>query len=101
MDRDESQKNRARLFKSGLRKPRVSVKFNCRSESFKRKLSLIPHVCNLMIECFGKKQENHPKTAFEQRNIETWIKIEPWVSADRCLNTWAQNVIYLMVLCIQ
>ena len=27
--------------------------------------------------------------AFEQRNIKTWIKIQPWVSTNWPLNNWA------------
>ena len=40
-----------------------------------------------MIECSKKELENYPKMAFEQRNIETWIKL--LVSANRPLNNWA------------
>ena len=49
------------------------MKSDFRSESFKRKFKLAPFVYNLMIECSKKNWENDPKTAYEQRNVETWI----------------------------
>ena len=36
-----------------------------------------------------KNTENYPKKAFEWRNKETQIKIEPWVSAKQLSNNWA------------
>ena len=44
------------------------MKFDFRSESFKRKLNLIHFVSNLIIECSKKNRENDPKKALEQRN---------------------------------
>ena len=42
-------------------------------ENFKRKVSLILFVWNLIIGCSIKNKENYPEKAFEQRNKETWI----------------------------
>ena len=63
------------LFKAGLRYPRVSVKFDFRSENFERKFSSNIFACNLIIGCSKKNSENFPKKTFEQRNKESWIKI--------------------------
>ena len=50
------------------------MKSDFRSESCKRKFKLAPLIVyNLMIECSKKNWENDPKTAYEQRNVETWI----------------------------
>ena len=44
------------------------MKFDLRSETFKRKFSLIHFVSNLIIECSKKNRENDLKKALEQRN---------------------------------
>ena len=46
------------------------MKFDFRSESFKRKFSKIIFFYKMMIGCFEKKK-NYPKKAFELRNKET------------------------------
>ena len=43
----------------------------------------------MTIWCSKKNTENYPKKAFEWRNKETQIKIEPWVSANRPSYNWA------------
>ena len=47
------------------------MKFDFRSESFKRKFSKIIFFYKMMIGCFEKKK-NYPKKAFELRNKEEW-----------------------------
>ena len=47
--------------------------------SLKRKFSSATFKYNLMIGCPEKNKENYPKEAFEQRNKETQIKIQPWI----------------------
>ena len=44
------------------------MKFDFRSESFKRKFIVIHFVSNLIIECSRKNRENDLKKALEQRN---------------------------------
>ena len=66
---------RPQLFKAGLRYPRVSVKFDFRSENFERKFSSNIFACNLIIGCSKKNSENFPEKTFDQRNKESWIKI--------------------------
>ena len=66
------------------------MKFYFRSKSFKRIFRLSPFEYNLMIECSKKNWENYSKRAFKQRNIETWIKVEPWAST-YWLKNWAQG----------
>ena len=44
------------------------MKFDFRSESFKRKFSLIHFVSNLIIECSKKKRGNDLKKALGERN---------------------------------
>ena len=46
------------------------MKFDFRSESFKRKFSKIIFFYKMMIGCFEKKK-NYPKKTFELRNKET------------------------------
>ena len=52
---------RAGLFKAGLRKPRVTAKFEVRYESLKSKFSLILFNYNLMTGYFKKNIENYPR----------------------------------------
>ena len=66
------------------------MKFYFRSKSFKRIFRLSPFEYNLMIECSKKNWENYSKRAFKPRNIETWIKVEPWASTN-WLKNWAQG----------
>ena len=47
--------------------------------SLKRKFSSATFKYNLMIGFPEKNKENYPKEAFEQRNKETQIKIQPWI----------------------
>ena len=54
----------ARLFKAGLRYPRVSAKFEFRVESLNSKFSLILFVYNLMIGYSKKIRENCPRKCF-------------------------------------
>ena len=44
------------------------MKFDLRSETFKRKFNLIHLVSNLIIECSKENRENDLKKALEQRN---------------------------------
>ena len=44
------------------------MKFDPRSETFKRKFNFINFVSNLIIECSKKNRENDLKKALEQRN---------------------------------
>ena len=46
------------------------MKFDYRSESFKRKFSKIIFFYKMMIGC-SEKKKNYPKKAFELRNKET------------------------------
>ena len=59
------------VFQSGLVYPRLSAKFDFRSQSFNRKFK---RKKNLIIGCSTKNRENYPKKAFEQRIKETHIK---------------------------
>ena len=47
------------------------MKFDFRSESFKRKFGSNLLACNLIIGCSVKNRKNFPEKAFEQRNKET------------------------------
>ena len=51
------------------------MKFDFRSENYKRKFSSNLLACNLIIGCSKKNSENFPKKTLEQRNKERWIKI--------------------------
>ena len=67
------------------------MKFDFRSESFKRKFSSNIFACNFIIGFPKSNREDFSlKRIFEQRNKETKIKIKPQASANRPLNIWAQ-----------
>ena len=76
---------RARLFNAGLIQPRRSVKSDFRSESFK------------LYWIFYKQLRTLSLKAFKQRNKETQIKIQPWVSANLHLNNWPQVISFLLL----
>ena len=42
----------------------------------------------MIIGCSKKNAEKYPKGAFELRNKETWIQIEPWIRANQPLINW-------------
>ena len=62
--------------KLGKNDPRINLKSNFRSESFKKKIQHnSSFLWNVIIGCSKLNGENYPTKAFEQRNIETQIKI--------------------------
>ena len=59
------------------------MKFDLRSETFKRKFNLIHFVSNLIIECSKKNRENDLK---KLRNLDFNY---PWICAIWPSNKWA------------
>ena len=53
------------------------MKFDFRAENFRKKFSSNLVACNLIIGCSKKNSENFPYKIFEQRNKESWIRINP------------------------
>jgi len=63
------------LFNAGLRKPRVSAKFEFRYESLKSKFSFILFAHKLMIGCSKKNGENYPGKCFQTNEKEAQVNI--------------------------
>ena len=86
---------RAELFKAGLRKPRVSARFEFRFERLKSISVLILFVYKLMIESSKYNSKNYPRKCFWTQERETWVKFNPGLSANWPSNNWAQNIVVI------
>ena len=81
--------SRAKLFKAGLRYPRVSVRFEFRFESLKSISVLILFVYRLTIGSSKNNRGNYPRKCFWTQERETRFKFSPGLSASRLSNNWA------------
>ena len=82
----------ARLFKAGLKKPRVSARFEFGFENLKSISVLILSVYMLMFGSSKHNKENYPRKYFWTQEKETRIKFNPGLSANRPSNNWAPEV---------